>query len=120
MDSIGVRNNTLQPSFASKLVAALNTKAPIYDSKVRAFLSIPDPDRSEIEERKKYVLGIYEKINDFYQSDNYSELRDVMIQEFEDRVEMGSLISDTKKVDYVLWSLGIQNVKLNKIKNLLY
>ncbi len=114
-EKIGVYYSSLQPSLASKLVATLNENAPIYDSNVRFFLSIASPNHKDIELRKKYIEGSYHKIEDFYSSGEYYELRMLMKAIFLNCVEVNGHISDTKIVDYVVWALGIQKIRLADI-----
>lgn len=111
MDEIGVCDEkSIQPVFASKLLHTLNNNEPIYDSRVRNFLETGDPNGGNLEKRKKSAIKIYkERIKSFYCAGNHSALKELMLHTFNENyapVDSHYIISDTKKIDFIIWALG--------------
>lgn len=115
MDEIGTCEGRIYPSFVSKLLHTLKDDEPIYDSKVRLFLEIGDPKGKGPDERKTSAIEIYEqKIKLFYTDSKYTELRNNMIYMLTKKVPCAADISDTKKMDFVLWALGKKGTKITE------
>lgn len=99
---------SIEPSFASKLLATINDKMPIWDKNVIVALGIDDSSRSSI----KGCVEIYNKIcvtiKDLIQTQDIIDY----LQEFNNVFPNCKNISDVKKVDYLLWNLGKNNDKI--------
>ncbi len=120
MDKIGVCDEkSIQPSFVSKLLHVLNKNEPIYDRNVRVFLETGEPNGISIEERKKSAIKLYEeKIKSFYNMENYCDLKDMIIDVFNENYSLNECtfnISVTKKIDFIIWALGKKGVKLSEL-----
>ena len=108
-------NDKMQPSFVSKLVHSINKTEPIYDSKVKIFLEKEEPQGEKVEERIKSAIRIYEEIWDFYNNNEYAVLRKQMLKVFDEKFPLAKRISETKKIDFVIWALGKKRRKLSEL-----
>lgn len=106
-------DDKMQPSFVSKLVHSINKTEPIYDSKVKIFLEKEEPQGDSIEERIKSAIQIYEEIKRFYKNDEYAVLREQMLTVFDEKFPWAKEISETKKIDFVIWALGKKRRKVS-------
>ncbi len=114
---IGVCNKSVQSSFTSKLLHTLNEDAPIYDKFVRAFLEVGDVKGKTVEDRMKSAAENYEKIKNFYTDEENTKLRESMIEALIAECPEAENISDTKKIDFVLWMLGKQGLHVGDLKS---
>ncbi len=101
---LNIRLNSVEPSFSSKMLATLNPKMPIWDSRVLNLLGL-----TYIWEKERTVgnaICVYNSICCWY--DNYmksdearknTEMFDRIFSEYKN-------ISDLKKIDYLLWCMG--------------
>ncbi len=122
MDEIGVCDDRIQPSFVSKLIHTLDPNEPIYDGRVRMFLKTGDVDGNCREEREESAIRIYkEKIKSFYESDSYSDFRGLILQAFNEKyalVDSTSILTNTKKIDFILWALGKKGHKITEFEGM--
>ena len=120
MNEVGQDRDSNQPSFISKLFHTVNNAEPIYDSKVRIFLEIGDVSGETVEDRKASAIKSYEKkIRAFYENDvKYGSLRSLMLNVFNEMCgsEYGqNEMTNTKRLDFVCWALGKQNVRISEL-----
>ena len=92
----------VEASFSSKLVATLNPDMPIWDSVVLQNLNLKMPNSSS--NRLFKTIMLYDKICRWYAEFKSSDEGKSMIELF-DNYYPGTLITDTKKVDFVLWQI---------------
>ncbi len=138
MNKVGPCNrknrNLNEPSFTSKMLHTINEDAPIYDLHVRKFLKAGEPKSTGNMDLKTSVIDIYEnKIRAFYDKKKHEDLRYLMKDAFDCWYEKKSRdinsaignyakkgkkynISDTKKVDFVMWTLGQQGKTISEFE----
>lgn len=87
----------VEASFSSKLLASANPNMPIIDSRVFEFLGFGLPYYYE-KNRIEKIISLYEKLVHWYQSEDSNGFLD-KFNEILPNVE----ISDTKKIDFILW-----------------
>ena len=112
-EEILIQLNNVKPSvevsFTSKLIATINPDMPIWDQYVLRNLGLMDEwtkcNADSKEERIKKAVEIYEKIQALYLEFQLSdegkkciEVIDEVLPQYADR------ITNTKKIDYILWS----------------
>ena len=93
-----------EPSFCSKLVATIRPEMPVYDSYVRENLSLNTPRPHQPREtRLQGFLRAYsvleETIAHLLTDQRYSQLKIA----FDEKYPLYSHLTDTKKLDLVLW-----------------
>ena len=101
--------NTIEVSFVSKLIAAVNPNLPIWDQYViknLGFMKKWDRYRQKTaEERIQKAVAIYDAIVSWYDEFLVSENGKLCVKCFDDNLpEYADKITDVKKVDYWLWS----------------
>ena len=89
---------TIHASFSSKLLATVNANMPIWDKFVLQNLGLRTSYSYEKDRLQKTIL-LYQKICDWYKSDEAIE----KLEEF-NRQFPGVNISDVKKIDFILWA----------------
>lgn len=96
--------DSLEPSFASKMLATINPDKPIWDSRVLASLKL------DKEWEKKWnvdhAIEIYDSIRDGYKKFESTKFCDECLKEFDSWFPDYDWISTTKKIDFLLWSKG--------------
>lgn len=102
-------NHTIEVSFVSKMMAAVNPELPIWDRYViqnLGFLNEWERFRQKTaEERIRKAVEIYDAIIHWYQEFLASENGKLCVRCFDEAVpEYKNRISDVKKIDYWLWS----------------
>ena len=98
------KTNRLEPSFSSKLLATINPNAPVWDSHVLSQLSIEPPHYKD-DNRLQAIIETYSDVEKRY--DNYMTTQNAKeaITRF-DKLIPNTQITDIKKIDLVLWSMG--------------
>ena len=103
----GFGKDSVEPSFASKLLHTLDNDLPIWDSIVTVFLEkenvIVKPKRCDADYEKK-CAATYEKMVNWYKSDKAKEYA-----AYFETIFPGEPISEAKKIDFILWGLGAEN-----------
>jgi len=95
--------NSIEASFASKMLSIINVDAPVLDSKVLSKLNLKVPKIGSSDRMEQYIQ-LYKNIENWYE--NFYET-----QEFKDWIKLfdtyhpNTGISTAKKVDFVLWQL---------------
>ena len=100
-------NKYIEISFASKMIATYDTKAPLVDNWVLKNLGLDSQWNktrrnwgNDKEERIKCAVELYKAIEKWYKSDNSI----VLIDKFDTAFPKNKkTISDTKKIDLILW-----------------
>lgn len=111
-------DNSVQFSFATKLLHTINNDLPIYDKHIGevAKLSQPNDNSLSKEQRIAKRVEIYNKLINFYndilQQKEIQKLIRVIRQEFNWSKEK---ISDLKVLDYILWAYNQLNYEKEKI-----
>jgi len=93
-----------EPSFSSKLLATINPNMPIWDANVLSNLSIKPPGYSQ-KNRLNAIIKTYRSLGNWHSkylnTQNAIDVMDVF-----DKIYPGIRITNVKKIDFVLWSLG--------------
>ena len=106
LDAKGI--NSLEPSFASKMLATINPDMPIWDSRVLTALKL---DKEwEGKRSPEHAIEIYESICEQYREFETTEKCDECVREFDSWVPKYEWISTTKKIDFLLWSNGTEMI----------
>ena len=96
----------VEASFASKMLASIDENMPIWDSKVLDRIGIKSSNKRG-QQKLEETIELYDVIVQWY-SDlkankaSYNEY----ITSFDSRFPDYSSISDTKKIDFILWAMG--------------
>lgn len=96
----------VEASFASKMLASIDENMPIWDSKVLDRIRIKSSNKRG-QQKLEETIELYDVIVQWY-SDlkankaSYNEY----ITSFDSRFPDYSSISDTKKIDFILWAMG--------------
>ena len=97
------KTGQIEASFASKMLASLDPDQPIWDSMVLKNLNLKLRGRSP-EIRLSNAVVIYEKICDWYKAFLQTEDAKEFIKRFDENFPEYEMISDTKKIDFILWA----------------
>ena len=89
---------SIHASFSSKLLATVNPDMPIWDRFVLQNLGLRTPYYYE-KDRLQKTVQLYERICDWYQSEEAKEKLQVFNELFPN-----AEISDVKKIDFILWA----------------
>lgn len=99
------RTGRVEASFASKLVANINPNLPIWDSFVLSNLNIDKPKQyKKSEVRIKESIEAYKILQDKYENFLLTNNAKVLIELFNNEYQ-NTCISDTKKIDFILWQI---------------
>ncbi len=102
---------SLQVSFTSKLIHTLQHNFPIYDSKVARLMKFPYlPSSLYIEDRISGYLEQITELKKLYACIK-KHIGENLFTEFDNKFK--TVISDEKKIDFILWSAGKLKNKLN-------
>lgn len=95
-----------EPSFASKLIATHNANMPIWDVHVLSNIRLRAPSYTS---PNKFDLAeiAYDAIHKWYQEFECSSEGAVIIRMFDERISEAKSITNTKKIDFVLWQARI-------------
>ena len=93
----------VEASFASKMLATLDDRMPIWDSRVLAALSIKSGGKTA-EEKMDNAIRRYDRITKWYVDFQNSERATGMIREFDEAFPGLRGISVVKKIDFLLWA----------------
>lgn len=97
-----ISTETVDASFASKMLATLNPNKPILDSRVLKNLEITIKGNTK-QERIKFSIEVYKKIEAFYDTYLPTGKAKRNIALFDEIFPDYSWISDTKKIDFIIW-----------------
>ncbi len=96
------RLNRVEASFSSKLVATHNPDLPVWDQFILKNIGIRAPAYNE-NRRIDKIIAIYDQIRSWYQTFLNSEKAQLMIGLFDEKVNSSHMITDLKKIDFILW-----------------
>jgi hypothetical protein len=95
---------SLQFSFASKLVHMVRPRLPVYDSMVESFFFLPSSDTQKtVEDKLKNLLQSYSFLVDEYDRVLRNELLAPAIAAFRQRFRLDAQYSDEKVIDTLIW-----------------
>jgi len=104
--------NTIQFSFATKLLHTIDNDKPIFDSGV-AILTNIKPKGSDRNTKIRSCIEIYYSLEKLYEELKEDDKIKKLISKFRSKFKVDDeKISDTKVLDFIMWSLG----KLKKEK----
>lgn len=100
------RTGNIEASFSSKLLATLNPDMPIWDSIVLSRFGLKPSTSTNKKIRLENTVAIYQAIVNWYQ--DFLQTPDVQefLSGFNEAFPEFSMISATKKVDFILWGSG--------------
>lgn len=105
--------NTIQFSFATKLLHTIDNNKPIFDSGVSILTNIK-PKGSDRDTKIRSRIEMYESLEKLYAELKEDYKIKKVISKFRSKFKADDKqISDTKILDFIMWSLG----KLKKKKN---
>ena len=107
LDELHFITGRVEVSFASKILATLNTNQPIWDSRVLKYLHVELSGRSD-EEKLNSAKVLYSQIERLYDEYMKTEEARKNISVFDDFFPDYAWISNVKKIDYMMWGLGKQ------------
>lgn len=101
------QQNSLQFSFATKLLHTVNNNLPIYDNQVKKTLGLPDPfkysDNSRYK-KTKAILTYYENLKMIYRQLLEKASIKKLIEDIRNKFGWtADQISDVKILDFILW-----------------
>lgn len=94
--------NRCEASFTSKLIATVDPIQPVWDKYVLLNAEIPPPkytSKNKIEQSK----AAYSQLQQWYQKILVTVTGQLIVETFNEMVDNFELITDLKKVDFVLW-----------------
>ncbi len=94
--------NRHEPSFASKFVATINPKRPVWDQHVFINTKIKRPSYAS-KNKAQEILAAYDLLQIWYDKFITSKDGVTLLETFRAMVPEHGKISDTKKIDFVLW-----------------
>lgn len=94
----------MEASFSSKMLASINPDKPVWDSRILHYLGlkIPDPDRSDRQER---IIDIYRRIENAYADYLKTDEAEENIRLFDEWMPAYKEISSVKKIDCLIWGM---------------
>lgn len=104
LDVLKERTARCEASFSSKLVATLDPDKPIWDVYVLANTSHKAPS-SQNPHRFELAKAAYRSIEEWYKEFIPSDEGKLCIAIFNEKIADYRKISDTKKVDFILWQI---------------
>jgi hypothetical protein len=99
-DSLG----RYEPSFSSKLVATHNPGMPIWDVHVLSNIGLHAPSYNSPSKFDEAETA-YRVIKDWYANYEHSPEGSLVIRKFDELISGKDLITNTKKIDFVLWQM---------------
>ena len=101
------KQNSLQFSFATKMVNMISDLTPIYDSEVARIFKFKNPSYSKcFDERLDILVDNLNTLKDSYRNIEESGKLTEILNIFESKKQNISLLSNTKKLDFLIWSAG--------------
>lgn len=97
--------NSVQFSFATKLMNTINNSYPIYDSEVSGVFGFSNYYIRDYERKIQRLEEQYHIIQDSYERVIQESLLKSTIDKFDKRFECNT-ISEIKKLDFIFWSFG--------------
>ena len=103
---IEIYNGTgrIEPSFTSKLIATCDDHAPIWDKYILENLGYKSRFSKNKETRIEECIQLYQELCDWYIEYEMSDEGKKMISFFDKKYPEFITFSNTKKIDFILWS----------------
>ena len=95
----------VEASFSSKMLATLNPSKPIWDRMVCDALHLELTGNTK-EERLQNAISLYASLENWYTAYLSTENARENIRRFDKLLPAYTWLSDTKKIDYLLWSIN--------------
>ncbi len=105
LQKLADRTGTCEASFASKMLATLNTEKPIVDRTVTEFLELERPS-GELTERIAKAKENYSKIELWYKEYLATDEAKTVLSLFDSKFPEYTTISSVKKIDFILYWKG--------------
>ena len=106
LSSIETSLERVEPSFSSKMLAAIRPDMPIWDSIVlRQLGSSPKyyPDRKK---RMEQAIELYAKLDNWYRCFEKGPTGKAFVDAFDSAFPAYTSFSSTKKIDFIIWGSG--------------
>ena len=97
-------SGAVEASYASKMLATINTEMPIWDQFVIKNLGVKLPSMNDPERLAK-TISIYNDIIEWYQNYMMTANAQRCLKVFDKRLPHYQRISSVKKIDFFLWSI---------------
>lgn len=99
--------NSLQFSFVTKMINMINDSMPIYDSEVAKVFGFKTPSYTKpFKGRLADFLKFYIELEEFYKETIENKRVDPVFRILENNLEHVHSLSDTKRLDFLVWSAG--------------
>ena len=99
------KKGSVQFSFTTKMQNLINPDLPIYDEMVRLTCEIKVPYNKDYNKRIDRLVDKYEELIVLIEELKRNKLMQPMLMKFNDKFSEFQ-ISQTKKIDFILWSAG--------------
>ncbi len=98
---------SLQFSFVTKLANTINSRFPIYDSKIAKVCNFRGPySYKSFDQRLNEYLGFYNLLSESYQAIIKEQLLKPVFEKFHSKFKSNSKIPEIKALDFFMWSAG--------------
>lgn len=104
------RTGRVETSFSSKMLATINPQMPIWDSIVIGKLGYKPKTSGDKEKRITEAVEIYDDMTQWYQGFIKTDSSRKVIDAFDQAFPKFKNISDIKKIDFLLWGGGEENL----------
>lgn len=98
------KTGNIEPSFASKMLATICPDKPIWDKYAGGYLEL-ELRGSTKQKRLENAIELYAKMEKWYEDILQTDQARDRIKEFDDFIPDYAHISNTKKIDCILWSI---------------
>lgn len=100
----------VEASFSSKILATINPDMPVWDNNVLSNLSIKKPNGNFQDKIIKSII-VYSNLCNYYKEFLNTDNAKQILKLFNDIFPQYSSITDIKKIDLAIWSLGARPKK---------
>ncbi len=98
---------SLRFSFVTKLSNRINSRFPIYDSKVAKVYNFRELcNYKTFDQRLNEYLGLYNCLSESHQAIIKEQLLKYVFEGFHSKFKSNSKIPDIKALDFIMWSAG--------------
>lgn len=97
--------NSLQFSFITKLINLNDPNRPIYDSFVARAFSFNPPQGRDLCNKIERLIKFYSEIESTYRWLSEDETMRAILKDFDNKFPLNK-ITDSKKIDFIVWTLG--------------
>lgn len=103
----------VEASFSSKILATINPNMPVWDNNIFSNLSIKKPI-GNFKDKIVQSVSIYNELCNYYKEFLNTNNAKQIIKLFDDIFPQYNSITDIKKIDLAIWSLGAKPKKSKK------